>query len=198
MAFLKTVINQKYYGQDVVNILCWSGSQATIANGQAITDELQQIFQDTLSTVQGTPYSFESVTCYDAEAPNGTPGVEFIPTGGGHVGVATGNPTPTQTAAILAFNTFDGPPHRGRIYIAGLTANLISSIGTWNSTALSALDALGAKLLTFAADTGIIASHVVIGNKPNILVADQTAGVNAYIARNVPATQRRRRIGVGS
>ena len=93
MAFLQVVANQKVLQQDVKNILCFAGSGATIANGQAIADALRDIYLDELTSELHPAWTLSSFTMYDLEAAVGTPGQTFVPTLGPIVGIAAGNPT---------------------------------------------------------------------------------------------------------
>ena len=196
--FLKSVINQKFQGQDVVNILCWSGSGATLDNAQIMTDYIQQAYQDNLSTFQVNEYTFDSITWYDAEAPLGTPGLNLLPTGGGHQGVSTQAGLPTTVALLLAFQSIVGPPWRGRAYLSGFATGNMEQNGRFASNVVAAAEGLGADLLALGATTGVIATHSIIGGDLNTPIQDRTAIVSNYIGRSNPVTQRRRRIGSGS
>jgi len=202
--FLKTVINQKLHGQDVVNVLCWSGSGATLANGQAFADALRDIYLDTVSVQLAPSWSLQSVTVYDADAAPGTPGIDFIPALGPIVGTHPSPALPTQTSALLAFTSIVGPPWRGRMFFAGVNIGQVQADGLWGSGIIDQMTNFGTRLLTFGADTGIIATHSIIGADkavapdPPTPIADRTAIISGYTPRPIPSTQRRRKIGVGS
>jgi len=198
MAFLQVVVNQKLLNQDVKNILCFAGSGATIANGQAFADALRDIYLDELTGELHPSWSMESVTLYDFEAATGTPGQTFVPALGPIVGVASGNPLPTQVSALLRFRATDGPPWLGRAFFGGFALNTIDSQGVFNNDAVAAMQAWGDRLLSFSLDTGIAAAHVMIRGGRTNFIGDDVGTVTTYEPVAIPSTQRRRKIGVGS
>lgn len=198
MGFLKAVVNQKLQGQDVLNILCFSGSGAELVNAQILTDYIQQAYQDEFSVRQADEYSWDSITWYDAEAPSGTPGLNILPTGGGHVGVSTAAPLPNNVAGLLAFQSIVGPPWRGRMYVGGFTVDVMNQNGTLSPNTIQSLNTFGAKLAAIGATTGVVATHSIIGSNKALPIQDRTAIVSSYIGRAIPANQRRRTLNVGS
>ena len=198
MPFLKTVVNQRLQGNDVKNILCWLGSDAVVANGQAFADEIRDIYLDTIALQLASDWSLESITVYDAEAADGTPGITFVPTLGPIVGVAGSTSLPNQVAGLVSFNCIGGPPWRGRTYLGGLAVNNVGEDGLWTPACMTQLVNFGVRLSQFQLSSGLAVGHAVIRKTDGVPIEDTSALVSSYIARDIPATQRRRRIGVGS
>lgn len=129
------------------------------------------------------------------------------------VGAAGANIVPTQVAGVVTLLTGNaGRSRRGRIYIPGFANTYVGADGKWTAAYLSAVSgAMNALLAAFGPsgsnadfEWGIWSRKLgeTRGGVPEHVTAyNLNAGFQPIIAvnvRDVPGTQRRRRIGVGS
>ena len=124
--------------------------------------------------------------------------VVVVPTGAPVSGQSVNaNPAATQVCALVAWAAEDVRPNRGRTYLTGvhenwtdatgkLTQSILDDVGTWATAMLdaSAID-LGARL-------------VIRGKDPANVGQLTENEIESFVVRDVLATQRRRRIGVGA
>ncbi|RPJ19620.1 MAG: hypothetical protein EHM35_20435 [Planctomycetaceae bacterium] len=117
----------------------------------------------------------------------------------GGVGTAA---LPNQTALIFSLKTgFAGRRFRGRFYLGGLAYGSLQSTGLWQSATITASNTYGTAARNLNA--GVQAVPMVVHSPTNAAVPgtqcqDCSTLVTSIIVRDIPGTQRRRRIGVGA
>ena len=195
---LTVVVNQQYNGQDVVNVLRYEGADAILSFSPEITDAIAQNYIDTVQDRLSAEWSMVSCTFYDTASPAGAPGKEEFPTQGTIVGTQTAAGLSNQTALLVSYIANDGPPFRGRLYHAGLANNQLVVGGVWGAGTISEFGLWATELLTLSG-SGLTDIRQVIESKGTATVpAGTRADITGFVVRDVPGTQRRRRIGVGS
>lgn len=194
MGHLLTVAKQTCIGQEIRNTFYWGGNDATLANAQSIIDAMRDAWYDNLRIDLAPEWTLYAFDVYDKTQAH-YPGVEYIPTSGSVVGANGSDALPPQLAALVNFKAPVPPPNSNRKYLGGLAENnqtdglflsgFIADCGAW------AADILAVPTTTSLAITlevvSLAADGTVIGGNP----------LESYVVRQVPATQKRRRIGVG-
>lgn len=171
-------------GTQLVNVWHVDGpasSEALIGNAfeSAVWPRLQNVMGLTVNGVQVVVTDVDQLT------------QAVVPLTG--TGSQSGDLLPLQAAALISWRTgLIGRANRGRSYIPGLTEGAQSG-GVIEALTLNNLNVLGnAILVTW---TGLFAGQLVI--RHNTTLPSWTT-VTAFILRNIMATQRRRRPGVGT
>lgn len=121
-----------------------------------------------------------------------------VPTAGSVVGTSGGDSVATQVAMLASVKGTSTKPNRARTYVAGLTESSMTD-SLWGSTARGAVEAL-IDLQSVLNNAGTNALQRVSAqwnsSHTQVIVYNNIAARPA-LASEVPATQRRRRIGVG-
>jgi len=126
------------------------------------------------------------------------PSISAAPTAGSLAGTSAGDPLPSQIACLVSGTALTPFPRRVRTYIPGitegsLTAGLFSS--TFRTRAQDFVEALDNITLTGDLMDRVAVRYTDSGSGPAVTAFNSIA---TYSVTSVPATQRRRRIGVGS
>jgi hypothetical protein len=194
MGHLLVVVKQQLLGQEVRNTLWFGGGDATIANAQDIVDEVADAWVDELKPSLVDDWNLYGFDVYDKEVA-GFPAVALTPTGGTIVGDSAADPLPTQIAGLVKFTAPVAPPNRNRKYLCGFHESSTTA-GLFTATVTGHMQDWADRLLDIAAATSLGITLEVVA-----LALDGTVvGGNPLEAASVsnnPATQRRRRLGVG-
>lgn len=185
--------------QECRNIYYYETAQGepSTSEWQDIVDEIRGEYVSELTGTLVDTWQFYGID-YRNVSTAGLLSFSKFPTAGPFVGTATADSVATQVAMLISVKGTSTKPNRARTYLPGLAESaLVDSV--WTSAFLSAaedfidfqsaLNAAGTNpLLRVAAQwntshTAVIASNSIAGDTP--------------VASIVPATQRRRRIGVG-
>lgn len=195
---LTVVVDQRYNGQAVKNVLRYGGNDAILAFGQEITDAIAQNYIDTVQNRMSSEWSFDSCTFYDTAGVPGTPGQIVIPTQGAVQGTGIEAGLANTTAMLVSYIANGGPPFRGRQYIAGLTQNQLVVGGLWGVGTIAEFTTWATELQTLSGSGLVDIFQEIESTKSNQVPAGTRAAVTGLVVRANPATQRRRRIGVGA
>lgn len=195
---LTVVVNQQFHGQDVVNVLRYDGADAIKSFAPEITDSIAQSLIDHVQDRMSSNWSMSSCTFYDPADPPGAPGLETFPTQGTITGTGSAAGLSTTTALLISYVCNGGPPFRGRIYMGGLQQAELVAGGLWGNGTVAAFAAYAADLLTVSGSGLADISQVIESKGTNTVPAGTRSPITGLVVRPVPATQRRRRIGVGS
>lgn len=198
MPDIQVVLNQTLYSQQVRNVLHFFYDAAlTEETMQDIADSIRLAWADSdLAALQVNNWRMSSVSI----RPCGSTGPHaLIPfTLGDIIGQNVSQETVSQVAMLVSLrNNGFVPPTRGRIYLAGIATTFIDNEGQWVTTALDEPAALVASLL----DLETIAENFLslrIASRNANGTCDVLNVVNNAQVQPVPATQRRRRLGVGA
>lgn len=195
MAEYMLTAKQVWQNQEMRNVFYYATQDETTAGLQAIVDGLRAAWATNLQSVMHQNWSLYAFDVRKVDVA-GQPTVQYSMTSGVLLGGAAGDPLPAQIALLVSFTALTSKPNKARTYLAGLTETSLGS-GLWTSGAITG--AQNWADATFDPTSGTItgvarltvewaADHsYVLGG--NILTARQVG--------NIPATQRRRRIGVG-
>ena len=195
---LNVTVNQVLNGNLVNNVLRFDGADAVIGFAPEVTDAISTIYRNQFQNRLATEYQFVSCTVYDSDAPPGAPGLEVIPTGGGWAGSNAASPLPNQNALLVKFLCAGGPPYRGRSYLAGLASAQIGQNGVFIPDVGAAAAGWAFAIRTLVG-SGLGDIYQVIESTGSQTVPKGTRAAVTDATPNVnPATQRRRRQGVGS
>jgi len=194
MGHLLVVAKQTLYNQAVRNTFWFGGNDAVMANAQAICDGVRLAWAANLASALANDWSLSAFDVYDKTIPS-VPAVEILPTLGTLVGSSASEPLPTTVALLCSFKAQVAPPNRNRKYLAGFWNGQVVSGYFTTATSDAVQDwaddilALGTSL-SLAIVMEVVALDVdgtVTGGNP----------LTSATPRRIPATQRRRRIGVG-
>lgn len=189
------VLNQTLYGNVVQNVTVWNNIREPEPDAQELADAIRLSFANSWADRAVNNWSLNSITIiYNDALPIWSQEVPFT------LGPLTGAVSTSEAAnqvACLASTIHDGPPpNRGRIYLAGAGSGQIENSGLWNVVTTTA-----ARTLVEGWMNGITTStnqfFLRIGRRDALGTLIQSTQVTAVIARGRPATQRRRRLGVG-
>jgi hypothetical protein len=193
MGHLLVVVKQRLLAQEVRNTFWFGGDDAVMANAQAICDGLRDAWEDNMPGLvdEWTLYEFD---VYDKTIPS-VPGISFVPTGGALVGTSADDPLPTQIALLATFKAQVAPPNTNRKYLAGFKDDQCVN-GLFTGAITGAVEDWAADILDLGTTlTLAIVMEVVLLNEDGTVSGGNP--LEYAIARQVPATQRRRRIGIG-
>ena len=125
------------------------------------------------------------------------PALEVAPTGGSHAGLSTAEMLPLQVALLVSGTALTVFPRRVRTYLGGFSETNTGN-GLWGAPVQGrALDFI--EQIHTITGTAFSANRVAVSfptDPPSPVVNDWNE-IEAYSTSAVPATQRRRRIGVG-
>lgn len=197
MAIHQYQVRQTFLNQKMMNVFYYDHVQEDDAYKQEITDALRAawVTQLALSTLH-TSWSLDEVVVRNVSLA-GTLSQSFVPTLGAAVGTSATDPLPSQIALLVVTKGQSVKPNRTRTYLTGFVEGATTG-GFFTSSFLTAARNWGlavANLVTATKGTFTRRSVEWVGVPP--VVADDNP-VGTVIAFNVPATQRRRRIGVGA
>jgi hypothetical protein len=194
MGHLLIVPKQQMYGQEMRNTLWFGGNDAIMDNAQALCDAIHDAWDDNIKQYLVGAWSLYGFDVYDKTIPS-VPGIGFVPTAGTLQGTLAGEGMATQIALLVTFKAQVAPPNTNRKYLAGWGEELLAN-GLFTSTYTAAATAWADDILDIATTTSLAVVMEVV----TLLQDGTVSGGNPLeyaLAKNVPATQRRRRIGVG-
>lgn len=194
MGHLLVVAKQLLVNQECRNTFWIGGNDAVMANAQAIIDALAAAWEDNLQAEFVDDWSLYAFDVYDKTIPS-VPGIEYIPTGGGLTGATSNQPLPAQIAGLVTFKAQVTPPNTNRKYLCGFQVGHMAA-GILNSTIVTKMEAWAADVLDIPTTTSLAITLEVVALNPDGTVNGSNPLEYALVRSN-PATQRRRRIGVG-
>lgn len=199
MPIYRVNVNQELLGQSIMNVFYYE-TTGTLDSSQLqeATDDIRTAWA-AFDTAAGLAqdWTLTGATFRQVDVPN-LPEITVAPTAGPLVGSADSQPMATQVALLVRGQANSPFPRRVRTYLAGLTEGALAA-GIWNTTAANA----GLALVGGAMDEIIVVDDQL--ERVSVRLGDEGQGeqvvafnrVTFYDVTQVPATQRRRRIGVG-
>lgn len=199
MSIFQVSLKQQLLGQEVRNIFYYEtqvGDPST-SEWQDIVDEIRGDYVTYLQAALVTLWNFYAIDYRKVDVA-GLPGFQALPTAGTVVGLAALDPLPSQIAMLLAVKAAVTKPNHARSYLCGFTDNHVvaglfipgaTSVAEDFIDEMTGLNAGGTNPLQRVAAQWNT-SHTMV------TVTNNIAG-SASKASEVPATQRRRRLGVG-
>ncbi len=199
MAIFQVVHKQRWLLQEIRNVYYYetiTGNPAT-SEWDDIVDEIRADYVAELSTDLSTNWEFYGIDFRQVDV-SGLPSFSAIPTLGIFAGTDVADDVPTQVAMLISVKENTTAPNHVRTYLAGLTEDG-NNLSLWKSGVMgsaetfidlqSVLNAAGANELQRVSARWNTAHDAVTA-------FNNVAGA-AAVASQVPATQRRRRIGIG-
>jgi len=195
MTTYEVKVYQRFLGQKILNRFFVEdpgdvGTYGTIA--QHFFDAWDAHLMPTLND----QWVFDVVGLRKLDVP-GASEVLVVPTGAPKTGAVGGSPpSAAQVAALISWAAGDVRPNRGRTYLAGLNSENVTDDGLWGTGLQSALNSFAQALLDMSS-IGALIDLVIRGKDPAGGSDPIQHEIESFVVRNVPATQRRRRLGVG-
>lgn len=187
--YLQQIRNVFYYETQV-------GDPST-SEWQDVVDEIRTDFVGDLLIRLVEQYIWGGIDVREVSA-LGLPSVEYIPTAGSIAGTNTGDGYATQVAVLVSVQGLTSKPRRARSYLAGWAETQIDLSQVNEQTRDAAETFIDLQSVLNAGGTNPLQRVSAQWNTSHTLVTawNNIAGRPAK-ASIIPATQRRRRIGVG-
>lgn len=198
MADGTVVLNQRLLAQTLQNVLVFSNIPTDEPGRQSMADGLRTSFAGTIpQTERSNNWQLENVTfIYNDSLPIYSVDVDF--TLGPYVGSDAANNLPLQVALLVKTAIVAAPPNRGRTYFGGLTTAAINDSAEFGSTHIqSCVDFLEdlADGISYTGGAGVAYLRIARRDAAGTIIASNP--VESITGDANPATQRRRRKGVG-
>lgn len=199
MGIFQVVHWQVFQAQQVRNIYYYetiTGNPST-SEWQDIVDEIRVDWDTHLKSKMTPMWAFNQITYRQVDVVS-LPSFTVLPTAGVLLGTNVGDEVPAQVALVVSVKGATAPPRNARTYLAGMGAgNLFEGLVTASMIAAAELF-IDLQSVLNAAGTNELQRVSAQWNTAHTQVIDfnNIAG-SASAASPVPATQRRRRIGVG-
>jgi hypothetical protein len=199
MAIFQVVHKQRLLLQEVRNIYYYETitGNPSASEWQDICDEIRTDFNDHFEPGNSDDWEFYGIDYRQVDV-SGLPSFSLTPTSGSVVGSSATDPLATQIALLVSVKENTTAPNHCRTYLCGfteahLTDGLFPTPTRSNAENFiddqSVLNALGTNELQ-RVSARWNAAHDAVTDYNNVAGA-------AAVASQVPATQRRRRIGIG-
>jgi hypothetical protein len=199
MTIYQVTLKQRYYDQEVRNVFYYEttvGDPST-SEWKDIADEIRSDL-DTYWNGRCVPeWEFYAIEYREVDTP-GLLSFEAIPTSGSLFGTDTGEGSASQLAVLCRVKGTSTKPNRARSYLCGVAADKIVD-SKWDSgTTDSAEDFIDEMSVLNNAGTNTLQRVAAQWNTAHTEVTvTNNISAQASLASEVPATQRRRRLGVG-
>ena len=195
----KFVVKQTYLGQQVINTFCYEDDgNPNNSDANDIAQAIVNLWSANLVSSLHTSWSMDEIVWYDTNAPAGAPPSIASVTGLPLVGTNASKPAPTQLAMVVTLTAENGPPWRGRNYLAGLTSDTISTSGLWTNGIIADVKTVYDALLSISVGGLRVLGRVIISEKSQNIPAGTQALIGTNTPQAIPASVRSRRIGVGA
>lgn len=199
MSILQVVAKQVWLGQQVRNVFYYVPTGALDASQkQELVDKVRLAWA-TMATSGALETTWQLYGCSVREVGSGgLDGVDFSFTSGPLDGVSGVDTVPTQVCLLVIGRSGTVKPKQVRSYLAGMTEDWLGSNGQWASAYLVYAHDWAVDMDTISV-TGEVCNRVAAQwTAPPVPYVSDTNVLISYSETAVPATQKRRRIGVGS
>jgi len=195
MADATVVANQTLLGQAVKNVLVFSNLVNDPALLQTFADNFRALWSSGIAAIQSDNWSMDNITVVFNDAPPiYSVTVDF--TAGVLVGGSSADPSPTQVCCLVSTQYVGAPPNRGRVYFAGTHEGQINN-GLFTVAAYGAYEAFVQDLID-GVDIGEGKAYLRIARRSAAGIITQSNPAEIAVGRDIPAIQRKRRLGSGS
>lgn len=198
MPVYRVSVLQNIHGQRIMNAYYYDASGAVEgASIVELADAIWDAYDNSgLDSLQCDDWSYAGIELRRVDVAN-LPAIEAAPTGGAKAGLNSNEVLPLQVALLVTGTALTAYPRRVRTYLGGLSEGGVAN-GLWNAGHLTAATAFVAAMDTLQI-TAVELERVAVelGGSAGAPVVTSFNRVLSYTPRPVPATQRRRRIGVG-
>lgn len=164
---------------------------------QDIVDEIRADFVSELQSDMDSDWSFYGIDYREVDTA-GLPTFSVTPTSGSLSGSSGGTAMPAQIALVVSAQANSTKPRRVRTYYTGYTENGFSD-GLWGSAVVGRAESFFdfQSVLNAAGTNELQRVSVQWNTSHTVVTAFNNVAGSAGVGADIPATQRRRRIGVG-
>lgn len=195
----QVVHKQRLLSQEIRNVYYYEAQTGdpTDAEWQDIVDEIRADYVAELQSHFNTTWSFYGIN-RRVVSTAGLLSFDEVPTAGDLLGTDAGNEMPTQVAMLVSVKGTTTKPNRARTYLAGFPADTVNNSVFLSGDLTAAETFVDLQSVLNAAGTNELQRVSAQWNSSHtqVIASNNIAG-RASVASQVPATQRRRRIGVG-
>lgn len=205
MAVYQVVHLQRLLGQEVRNIFYYETAQETLSTAQLqeLADDIRALYvTGRAASTMSNDWSLYGITVRRIDA-EGYPGIDVGFTSGAYTGTSTTENIPTQIALLVHGVSYVPKPNRVRTYLSGYVETNITD-GKFNTARVAAEVAFIETLDTLTIDgqawSRVSVEWALSDDVPPVRLGYVTDWnvIDNYFGTDIPATQRRRRIGVGT
>ncbi len=197
MARYEAVLNFAAPTGAIKNVLHYETVGVQGVDMQEATDKIELEWNQNCRDRFAPSVSFVSVTWRDDSA--GSVGVEYLVPLSPVAGTANDNQYAAAEALIIQkVNTSGVKPAKGRLYVGGITSEAFEATGNWALATVQAVEAWVDQIRDFTVPTTGVGFQMVI-KASNPTAPNTSIQQNVDLAKGIvrPATQRRRRRGIG-
>ena len=196
MSVWEVVLNFVLDGTVAQNVLHYQDESPATIDWTAFVDVIRADIATHIQTILVPSITFTGITVRLDVV--GSVGQTYEPTAGDISGTSV-NDQYARVMALLVRKNADSTvrPNRGRAYMAGVTVEHLDDAGEWDQGSRGAANNFWTDMLQISIVTGGNFDLVIKASNPtapNTVPYNPVSGVGA---QRIPATQRRRRIGVG-
>lgn len=199
MSIYQVTVVQGLLNQTLNNVFYFDtvAGDPTSAEWQTIADEIATTVLNT-QQLRCTPSWSAIGIRYRRVDTAGLPSFTKTFTAGPVVGTAAGDDLPTQVSLLVSIKSNTLKPNKARTYHGGLSENETTA-GLWNAATLNSLEgyAINMEQLNTAGTNPLDRVSAQWNATRTFVVAFNSLVGGTVTASTVPATQRRRRIGIG-
>jgi len=199
MTIFMIVHKQQLLAQQVRNVFYYETTvgDPTPAEWQDIADEIRADVLAELAPGHVDDWNFYAIDYRQVDVA-GIPAFEVVPTAGTVVGASAVDPVPSQIALLVSVKAPVTKPNHARTYLAGWTEVHVVQGLFIASAKTEATDFIDLQSVLNSGGTNPLQRVSVQWNSSHTqVIASNNIAAAASVASTVPATQRRRRIGVG-
>lgn len=196
MSTLLLTLKWRMFAQEFRNVFYFAGDDAVQGNAQDLGDFMRARIAARIGSTLVNDIVLYGFDVKDLADP-GNPTIEYTFTSGTLTGTSTNDPLPSQVAALVTFIALAAKPNRKRFYIPGFSEGNIGPDGRWTPGTLNVMGLLADDINIVGTTLSLAIAHVIsrINRPTGVLVGSNILETKRL--SEVPATQRRRRIGVG-
>lgn len=198
MSIYQVVAKQIWLAQEIRNVFYYTTTSALSSSQfQELVDKVR-LSWSTMAASGSLADNWQLYGCTVRDVSSGgLDGIEWSFSSGPLVGVSADDSLPTQVALLSIGRSGTTKPKQVRSYLGGMTEGWIANAGVWTAAYLGYVHdwAVDMDTLSLTGDTAYrVAAQWT--SPPNPYV-DSTNVLVSYAETAVPATQKRRRIGIG-
>lgn len=199
MSVFQISVKMLWLNQECRNIFYYdtdTGDPDT-AEWQDVCDEIRTQLNAALVNDMSDEWSFYGINVKQVDVP-GLNSFDYVPTAGTLVGDISVDDVATQVALLVSVKGFTVKPNRGRTYLCGgVEGNLTKSEWSQDFMDQAVIYINAIRGLNKAGTNGLTRQAVQWNSSHTQVVDNNDIPSESAYASKIPATQRRRRIGVG-
>lgn len=195
MAIYRFTVKGQCNAQEWRNVWYGSNGVDAVDGMQDVIDQIRVIYNAIATGTWSNQCNIYGVDVRDMDV-EGSPTYAYSFTSGPLVGNQTGNLVPNQVAGLVGYTALTTKPNRVRKYIPGMTVASTTATGLWTAAWITTMQSFNSLVLGL----DIVVPDTTFPYSVKVGPLGTAVGSNrctASYVRDVPATQRRRRVGVG-